>query len=354
MASQATAVEQSRAVAEVQAAVTVAQRCPRDEPTALSKSLESCRTWEVAEGSFYRFKRGNELVSDATIGLAVELARCWGNIDYGIMELSRDDDEKVSEMLAFAWDLETNTKSRMTFLVPHKRDTRQGVRVLTDMRDIYENNANNGARRLRECIFRVLPPYLKERAKQVCRETLERGQGDKPLTVRIAEAVTAFEAIGISRDRLEAKIGKSSAWTSTDVANLQVAYRSINRQEVSGDDEFPRSSVEDVTKTARSIAEHSKPSAAQSEDDHREGPDDSQMGEAHSGADDLDNSIEAVTARNITAQANAVIDQQGLTEVEALAAKHRALIDAHDASLMSFVDAAIDAAETRISKKGNN
>lgn len=52
IASQATSIEQSRAVAEVQAAVTVAQRCPRDESIALTKALASCRTWEVGVVAF--------------------------------------------------------------------------------------------------------------------------------------------------------------------------------------------------------------------------------------------------------------------------------------------------------------
>lgn len=238
-ASQSAGVEHSRAVAEVQAAVTVAQARPRNESIALNRVMESCKTIEVAENAFYKFRRGSETVSDATIRLAEELARCWGNIDYGIMELGRDDAAGMSEMLAFAWDLETNTKSRMTFLVPHRRDTKSGPRALTDMRDIYENNANNGARRLRECIFRVLPPYLKERAKQECHETLRRGTGNKPLKVRVADAIHAFEGLGISLDRLEAKLGASPSWTDVDVANLEVSYRSIRRNEIAPDEEFP-------------------------------------------------------------------------------------------------------------------
>lgn len=256
--SQATSIEQSRAVAEVQAAVTVAQARPRNESIALNRALESCRTMEVAESAFFKFPRGGQTVSGESIHLAVELARCWGNIDYGIMELDRDDANAVSEMLAFAWDLETNTKSRMTFLVPHLRDTRSGPKKLVDLRDIYENNANNGARRLRECIFRVLPPYLKEQAKQACHETLRRGSGDKPLKVRIAEAIEAFKSKGISLERLEAKIGRSANWTDVDVANLQVSYRSINRQEVSADEEFPRIGSEQVEQDAKKLIDSRK------------------------------------------------------------------------------------------------
>lgn len=287
--SQATTVEQSRAVAEVQAAVIVAQNRPRNEAQAMAKALESCRQWSVAEGAFYKFPRGGETVAGETISLATELARCWGNVQYGVMELARDDDAHESEMLAFAWDLETNTQSKQTFLVPHKRDTRSGPKLLTDMRDIYENNTNNAARRLRECIFRILPPYLKEAAKQTCRETLEKGQGDVPLPARIAEAINAFKAVGIAQDRLEAKLGSSANWTAVDVANLQVSYRSIKNREVSADEEFPRVGAAEAAAAGQRLVEQTKAKAAPKKQPEPEEPEqgraDEDHGDQHSGAE---------------------------------------------------------------------
>lgn len=93
---------------------------------------------------------------------------------------------------------------------------------------------------------------------------------------------------------------------------------------------------------------------------HAEGPADEQRGEAHldeTGANiapGADTSPEATTARDITVQANAAQTADDLVEVEALAAQHRASIEAHDPTLMSFVDASIDAAERRISSNGGN
>lgn len=237
--SQATNIEQSRAVAEVQAMVIVAQRAPRNESIAIKKALDSCSQFSVASNAFYRFPRGGQQVTGESISLAVELARCWGNINYGIMELARDDSAAATEMLAFAWDLETNTRSTQTFIVPHKRDKRGGAELLTDMRDIYENNANNGARRLRECIFRVLPPFLKEAAKARCLETIENGEAGQPLQVRIASGIEAFGSIGVPLPRLEARFGPSSNWTGMDIAQMQVIYLSIRRGECDAADEFP-------------------------------------------------------------------------------------------------------------------
>jgi hypothetical protein len=238
--SEATKVEQSRAIAEVQAAVVVAQSHPRDKVRALNEALESCRTREVAENAFFKFPRGGQSVSGETIHLARELARCWGNIDYKIAELSRDDDVGSSEMMAIAWDLETNARASLTFIVPHLRDKKGGPERLTDVRDIYENNANMGARRLRECIFAVMPKYLVQAAADECRNTLETRNAEVPLTKRIADALLAFSKIGIDKSRIEAKLGSTSNFTAVDLANLQISYKSIVRNEISADDEFPR------------------------------------------------------------------------------------------------------------------
>lgn len=257
-ASQATNIEQSRAIAEVQAMVLVAQRSPRDEARAMSQAMQSCGQRAVADRAFFSFSRGGSNVNGSSIQLATELARCWGNIDYGIMELARDDSAGHTEMLAFAWDLETNTKSRQTFIVPHTRDTRQGKKALTDNRDIYENNANNGARRLRECIFRVLPPYLKAEAEARCRAVLEKGEGDEPLPARIAKAIDKFSRIGISIDRIEDRHGLSTSWTPVDLANLQITFQSIRQGETTADEAFPKPGTADVTEDLKKIASAKK------------------------------------------------------------------------------------------------
>lgn len=241
---QATAVEQSRAVAEVQAAIVVAQQCPRNIPTAISAMREACKQRGLAERAFFRFPRAGSTVTGPSVYLARELARCWGNIQYGIAELRRDDDAGFSEMQAFAWDVQTNTRSTQVFVVPHKRDRRdrQGnpeQAPLVDMRDIYENNANQGSRRLREAIFSVLPVWFTEEAKVICNQTLQDG-GGRPLAQRVADAVDRFGGLGVSVGQLEQRTGRlRSEWTEHDLAQLHVAFTSLQRGEISKDDEFP-------------------------------------------------------------------------------------------------------------------
>lgn len=237
--SQATSIEQSRAVAEVQAAVVVAQQRPRNVQAALAELEEVCKTQELADRAFFRYNRAGSQISGPTIHLAREIARIWGNITYGIAELSRDETAGRSEVIAWAWDLQTNTRASNTFISPHRRDTKDGPKVLTDMRDIYESNTNYGARRAREMIFAVLPTWLVDRAKELCSKTLRDG-GGVPLAQRIADARRQFTGRwGVTLDQLESKLGRSSdRWTDHDMAALRVIWKSLERGETTVDDEF--------------------------------------------------------------------------------------------------------------------
>lgn len=257
---QGTAIEQSRAAAEVFASVMSAKQAPRDQQLALRSMQEVCRMKELAERAFFRYSRGGSQVTGPTVHLARELARCWGNIHYGVSELRRDDEHGQSEMQAFAWDLETNARAASIFIVPHKRDKKTGSEPLLEARDIYENNANAGARRVREAIFSILPLWFVEQAQDSCRETLTSG-GGKPLQQRIAEVIDYFTRIGISETQLADKIGKAATkWTELDLAPLGVIYRSIKNGEINKDDEFPPA---EVRVTAADIT--SRPSTTQRE-----------------------------------------------------------------------------------------
>jgi hypothetical protein len=240
---QGTAVEQSRAVAEVQAAIFVARQFPRSIATARTSLQTSCGTMALASKAFYRFPRAGGAVSGPSIHLAKELARCWGNIQDGVTELRRDDEYRQSEMQAWAWDVEANTRHVLTFIVPHAKFANKKVVQLEDLRDIYENNANNGARRLREAIFATLPDWFIEEGEELCRETLAKGDG-KPLPDRITGAIAVFAGLGVTVDRLEQKLGRTSdKWNGHDLAQLLITHKSIQRREIAIEDEFPAARV---------------------------------------------------------------------------------------------------------------
>lgn len=221
----AVAIEESRAVAEAQGKLVVAKRFPRNEHAAYSKILESCKRLGLAEDATYSFPKGGKTVSGPSIRLAEELARVWGNIDYGIRELSRKDG--VSEMESYAWDLETNTSSRQTFSVKHWIDTRDGGKAAKDERDIYEITANQGARRLRARILAVIPGDIVEQALEECRKTLT-GNNTEPLADRIRKMIASFDKLGIPAAHLERRLGHTLDKILPDeFVDLQGIYKSI-------------------------------------------------------------------------------------------------------------------------------
>ncbi|OOF37046.1 hypothetical protein BKK47_11360, partial [Rodentibacter mrazii] len=163
--------QSARESQEVQAMMIIAKRFPRDPIEAMDRILKSCTRETLAQSSVYSYPRGGQAVEGPSIRLAETLAQEWGNIQYGIRELSQSNGESTVE--AFAWDIQTNTRQVKVFQVPHVRFSRKGKQILTDPRDIYEVVANNGARRLRACILGVIPGDVIEAAVAQCSVTLK-------------------------------------------------------------------------------------------------------------------------------------------------------------------------------------
>lgn len=221
----AVSIESERAIAEAQGKLIIAKRFPRDEARAYSAVMAACSRPALAEVAMYAYPRGKQKVTGPSIRLAEELARCWGNMSYGLRELSRK--EGVSEMEAFAWDEETNVRSLQQFTVRHIRDTTGGPVKLTDERDVYEITANNGARRLRARILAIIPPDIIEAAIAQCRKTVEKGS-DEPISDRIRKMVVAFSKFGVTADQVEARLGhKVDETTLDDLSDLNAIRNSL-------------------------------------------------------------------------------------------------------------------------------
>lgn len=222
-----TQIEISRAVQEVQAAVLVAQKMPRDEIRAAKRIMDAAKRKTLAEQASYCYTRGKQTVTGPSIRAAETLAKYWGNISYGTKELNQNKATHTSEMLAYAWDLETNTRVEKIFQVEHFRDTKQGGYMLKDNRDIYELTANMGARRVRACILGVLPSDIVEDFLSECDKTLA-GDNDIPLKDKVQKMVTAFEAFGVTQDMIEKRLGcKADAIIPRQLVELRKIYTSI-------------------------------------------------------------------------------------------------------------------------------
>jgi hypothetical protein len=246
-----TTVESSRAVAEVAAMVRVAQDLPRSIDAAVREMRASCSRLAMARVAFYSFNRGGNDIDGPSADLARELARCWGNMTYGTNEIGQDRVAGESEMQAWAWDVQTNTRRAISFVVPHVRVTNKGQNRtdLTDPADIYYNNQNAAARREREMVLAVLPKWFVDEAVDVCNATLAREVETKPIEVRRREAVEGWDTKGVTRAQLEERIGKPvDEWTTNDMVGLGNLWRSIERRETSLREAFPPAEAERVTR----------------------------------------------------------------------------------------------------------
>jgi hypothetical protein len=239
-ASQGAVVEQTRAAAEVAAAVSVARNFPRSPEIATAAMRELCGRLAVAQKAFYEVpNRGTGL----SVHIARELARIWGNIDYGVRELARDDIGGTSEMTVWAWDQEQNARNSRSFIQPHARMKNRQRQVLTDLGDIYLANQNTGARAVRECIFSVLPGWFLAEAEATLRRTLEVGDG-APIGERRTGAVARFGDLSVTRKQLETRLTKPLAeWSVGDIATLTRIYSSITIDGIGAGEFFPETAV---------------------------------------------------------------------------------------------------------------
>lgn len=225
----------SRQAQEVQAAMVVAKRFPRDEQQSMSRILTACNRPSLAESALYSYPKGGTEVTGPSIRLAECIAQNWGNMDFGYIELEQGLTE--SQVMAYAWDLETNTRQSKIFCVPHLRVTQNGSYPLKDPRDIYELVANQASRRVRSCILAIIPGDVVESAVKQCELTLKAGS-KVPLEERIKDMVARFSEIDVTEDQLTKYIGKKiSAFSESDIIKLGKVYRSI-KDGIVGSDYF--------------------------------------------------------------------------------------------------------------------
>ena len=227
----------ARQAQEVQVAMLSAKKFPRNETEAINRIKAVCQRPTLADQAIYTYPRGGQRVSGPSIRLAEALAQNWGNVDTGVIELCTANGR--SEMMAYAWDLETNTRVTKTFSVEHKRDTKQGRKDLTDGRDIYEATANFAARRQRACILSVIPGDIVEMAVAETRKTM--AEADKrPIDEIVASLTKSFKSLGVDQEHLEKYIDKQlTVALKEDLVDLRGVYKAIKDGQSKPEDFFP-------------------------------------------------------------------------------------------------------------------
>lgn len=229
----AISIEQERAIAEAQGQLVLAKRFPRDLTAAHIELMESCRMPSLAAVAFYSVPRAGSKVSGPSIRLAEEIARVYGNFEYGHRELSRS--EGKSEVEVFAWDKEKNNRSVRQITVMHTRDTKDGQIALRDQKDVDDKIANVASKQVRGRILALLPKWMVESAIEECKKTLA-GKNDEPLSQRIRKMVDAFAKFGVKPEQISEYIGVPvENATQDDFVDLLGVYNAIKEGGKVGD-----------------------------------------------------------------------------------------------------------------------
>lgn len=211
---------------EIQSAIVLAKRFPRDEDLSFQKLMKACGRTTFAEDAEYSFPRGGQSVKGPSVFLAREAARVWTNIRYGLT-ITRDDSNS-RQIQAWAWDLETNTK------ISAEDDFRKLIFrkgkgwIEPDERDLRELTNRRGAILIRNCVLQILPKDLIEDALSKCRETLRTNAAQDPDAAR-KKILLAFSELNVSAEQLAAYLGHPVAQSSpAEIADLRAVYKSIS------------------------------------------------------------------------------------------------------------------------------
>ena len=222
-----------REVAEVQGAIILARRFPRDQVRAMDRILTACQRPTLAAQALYSYARGGTEITGPSIRLAEAIAQNWENLQFGIRELDQRNGESTVE--AYAWDLETNVRQSKVFQVKHMRKTKKGSYALDDPRDIYEMVANQGARRLRACLLGIIPGDVIDAAIDQVEKTQKTSVQITPES--IAAMVSKFAEMGVTKEQIEKRIQRRvDTIQPAQVVSLRKIFTSIkDGMSVSGD-----------------------------------------------------------------------------------------------------------------------
>lgn len=226
--------------AEIDVAIATARRFPRQLST-VKKNMLSFATLdqETAESCFYSLPRGGKNIQGPSVRLAEIAVSSYGNLRAGsrILETVTDGANPHVTVQAVAMDLENNIQVSI-----EKRRRIVGKKSKGGVIDEDDINlaANAGsAIAFRDAVFKIIPMAL---IKPVFEQAKKVAIGDaKTLTDRRARCVEAFAKMGVSKEKLIAKVGKKSVddFNLEDVEMFLGLHNAIKDGEVQIDEAFP-------------------------------------------------------------------------------------------------------------------
>lgn len=221
----APSMQQAMARHEIEGAIVLARRFPRNEDDCFGRIMKSCQRWSFASMACYSYPRGGQQIQGPSVNLAREMARCWGNIRYGFDVVADSDGSRT--VRGWAWDLETNAKSSQDATFGKLVYRKKGGWVKPDERDLRELTNKHGAIAVRNALLAILPPDLREDAIKASRATLAKDAAKDPDEAR-KRLILAFQGLGVRAEDLELYLGHPVRQITPDeIADLRAVWKSI-------------------------------------------------------------------------------------------------------------------------------
>lgn len=228
---------------EIQAASIMAKKFPRDELAANQKLINVFTRAEAANRACYSFPRGGTKVTGASVQLARQAARCWGNLRSGFTVVSVDND--FVHIKGYCLDLETNSRREEESKFKKKVQRKiNGVSawVTPDDRDLRELINKNGAICERNAILALIPPDMISDAIKRANDTLRAAaagelKANKEDTIKAM--LSYFASLDVTQEMLEKLLGHAvKDVNAEELAELRKVLISIKDGNTKREDHF--------------------------------------------------------------------------------------------------------------------
>lgn len=199
---------------DVEAQLDAAHKYPRSIKRVLAEAMSVATLNEdIAARCIYTVPRAGQSLTGPSIRCAEIMASAWGNLQIGSRVVEVTDTEVVAQ--GMVWDMEKNLR----VVVEQRRSIvgRNGQRFKDDMISVTGAAACSIA--LRNAIFRAIPRAYVETVYEAAR-LVSVGKATT-ITEKRTKIVTRFAQLGITADRVLARIGKPSV-EDIDLTDLEV------------------------------------------------------------------------------------------------------------------------------------
>ncbi len=245
----------TKARAEVESALIMARKFPRNEDDIRTRVLKTCSYYSFAEKAKYKKPQGKVLqgkqwvqnyVVGPSIRLAEELFRQWGNITFETTVLYEN--SRVRIMSCRAMDLQTLATSTAQYIIEKtvERKVTTGREVISERLnssnekvslvvatedEVFSKQNNIGSKYRRNLIIQLIPTHLLRDAIQVIDVTISTGIKENPDKAKL-DMLDSFATIGILASDLEKYLNHPMAQIMPEeIQELMDVFTAIHERE---------------------------------------------------------------------------------------------------------------------------